>query len=424
MKIGVVGCGYVGMSVAINMGLKDYECVCCDIIDKKIENLNNGKLPFYENDLDELFLKSYHHLKFTTNIKDVIDACEIIYIAVATPSMNDGRCNISYLENVIKDINFLSTTKKVLIVKSTCEVGTTEKLCKIVNPNISIIFSPEFLAQGQIKQNILNPQRLVFGLKNKQDEELKKLIKSLYNDEIEKNINIFFTDYNTAELAKYSCNCFLAMKISFINKISQLCNETNSNICDVENIMKQDSRIGDKYLQSGLGFGGSCFTKDLKALATTLQDYSIDNSIIKDILQINYMQINNAFNIITNNAIEKKVLILGTTFKKHTDDLTNSPAIRLIDLLLKSNYCVGIYDCINVVLSRYENNKNVTVEKDFNKAVNEYNDIVICSDWEEFKKIKNFDLKGKNIYDFKQLLLNENINANIFGLGFCKQYCN
>lgn len=415
MKIGIIGCGYVGISIAISMALKGFECICCDIDKTKIAKLNKGMLTFYEKGLDELFVKTQKNMSFTININNVVNLCDIIYIAVGTPSNASGRCNINYVRDVVMKINNMSNSLKTIIVKSTCEVGTMDKLITKVNQNITLIFSPEFLAQGEIVQNITKPSRLVFGLKNN-DEKILKILYKLYAYEIKNNVKMIITDFKTAELAKYSCNAFLAMKISFINKISQLCEALGANILDVEQIMKLDCRIGPNYLESSLGFGGSCFDKDLKALISIMRDYNIKSKMITNILSINNEQIDCAVSIINKHKKSNKILILGTTFKKDTNDITNSPALNLITKLIENKYSVAVYDCIKVDFSNYKYVNNIIFEKNLEKAIKNYDDIVIGCDWEQFKTILNFPLNTKNIYDFKRIF-EFNTNINIFGIG-------
>ena len=261
----------------------------------------------------------------------------------------------------------------------------------------------------------------MFGLKNTNDQQILHILDVLYEKEKKNGVEIIITNYNTAELAKYACNSFLAMKISFINKISQLCQLTGADITKVEKIMKLDSRIGKKYLMSGLGFGGSCFDKDLKALKYIMQDNNINYGLIDDILDINKEQISSAMSIIEKNKKSNNVLILGTTFKKNTSDLTNSPAIELIDRLVKNDFRVHIFDCVKINLDNYKFYNKIIVETNLKKAIDSIDDIIICSDWDEFKVIKNYDLSSKNVYDFKQLLVQENINSNLYGIGFTKK---
>ena len=421
MKIGVVGCGYVGFGVVVNMTVKGHQCICYDINKQKIENLKNKQLPFYEKDFEEVYNKNHHLMTFVDDLKVVIDECDVIYFAINTPANEQGRCDISNLQNAIMSANQYVTTNKLFIIKSTSEVGTTDNFKTVLNPKVSLVFSPEFLAQGELVHNTIYPQRLVFGL-DKNDAFARKLLDEIYQKEMINNIQVIYTDYKTAELAKYACNTFLAMRVSFINNISQLCEKLNADIGTIETVMKLDDRIGSKYLSSGLGFGGSCFPKDIEALKFIANTNGVDCSLIDNIKQINFAQTEYAVSQIKEYSSNNKILVLGTTFKKDTSDITNSPSLRLISSLLENNFEVYVYDLVKVDLSRYKDKDKITRVEDFDKAVNDFDNIVIASDWNEFKKLKEFKFAShKNIFDYKKLLEKVSIdNCTIYSIGKSK----
>lgn len=418
MKIGIVGCGYVGLSIAVNMSQKGFNCLCYDVDKTKIDKLNNGVLPFYEKDLQNIFDNYKENISFVSDSKIIAQDCKVIYFAVNTPSDKNGRCDISYLKNAILTINNFCDKERIFIIKSTCEVGTTEYIDSIVSNKVKVVFSPEFLAQGQMIKDTMYPQRIVFGLKTPQ-KNLKQNILSLYKLEQKNNIPIIFTDYRTAELSKYACNSFLALKISFINLISQLCDKLGADIKTVEEIMKLDYRIGKKYLDAGMGFGGSCFHKDLSALGVLYDVNGLQHSLINEVLNINEQQINYCLKKITDFATNKDILVLGTTFKKNTSDTTNSPSASLIKKLLQKDYNIYVYDVVNVDYNKIGIADKVTKITNFEQAVNKFENIVLGSDWEEFKALQKMKFKShKNIFDLKQTLDTNKIkNCSVYYVG-------
>ncbi len=403
MKIGIVGCGYVGLSTALNLAIKGFECVCHDINEEKINKLNNGKLPFYEKGLQEVFDGVKDKLSFTTDMKTLTDVCDTIFFAINTPSNDQGRCHISFLREGILNANACSEGEKIFIVKSTCEAGTTERMQSLVKEGITMIFSPEFLAQGQIVENITRPQRMVFGVDSNK-EKVMQVLETLYAKERKEGVPIIYTTRRTAELVKYACNSFLAMKISFINKISQLSEKLGADIGDIEQIMKLDCRIGNKYLSSGIGFGGSCFPKDLRAIKFFSEKNGVDSNLINDIIETNEKQIDYAVEKVCENIFSNKVLVLGTTFKKDTSDISNSPALKLISKLVQNGMEVSVYDVVDVDLSKYEYVDKLKFIKSFENCT-DFTDIIVASDWEVFKKLSTLKFNNlTNIFDFKRII--------------------
>jgi len=409
INISIIGTGYVGLPTALGFSKLGHNVTCIDNNNIKIQELKNGIIPIYEKGINTLFFKEYKKITFTTSIKDGISNADIIIIAVGTPTnKKTNEADLSYLFNAVNEIKiYLNKRTKLIVTKSTVPVKTGDKIEKIINnSNIDIISMPEFLREGFALEDFFNPDRIVIGANNKR---YLYLIKKLYR-KIKRPI--IYTDRTSAELIKYTANAFLAIKINYINEIADLCENINANIDDVAKGIGADSRIGNKFLKAGIGYGGSCFPKDTQAMATFGNKYNVNLTLVKDAIINNKKRqkniANKIYNIISQiNEKQINVGILGLAFKNNTDDCRESPSINIIKSLLKHkniNIIAHDYKAINTA-KQILNNK-ISYSNNIEDVINNADIICILTEWEEYKKI-DFSLlypRHKIIFDGKNLL--------------------
>lgn len=352
MKIGVIGAGYVGTTSSIIFAKYGYLVTVIDTNQEKIHSLSQSKLPFYEEGLEELLHKYIleERLSFTSNIEESINQCDILFITVGTPSLENGEVNLSYVENVVRQIARIMNDYKVIVIKSTVPVGTCDKMNGIIQNelskrNISISFdlvsNPEFLREGKALHDALYPDRVVIGCES---EKAREIMKELYKDV---DTAILHTTIKEAEMIKYASNAFLATKISFINELARLCENKEVNVSQVAKGMGMDKRIGADFLQAGIGYGGSCFPKDIKALLALASSADIPMHILQAVSYVNQTQSNwfmEKVKQVLGNLKEKRIAILGLTFKPQTDDIREAPSLKVIDYLLKNKASISAYD--------------------------------------------------------------------------------
>ena len=427
MRISVIGCGYVGLVTGNCIANSKNSVNFYDISKEKLTMLKHGKTYISEPGLDEIFLKNKSNgfLNFSENIDEVVINSDVIIVAVNTPPKNTGECNTDNLLDVIKDLvaNY-SINGKVIIIKSTVSVGTTKYIQNYIskyNRNVKLFYNPEFLSQGNAVNDFLKPNKIVIGYDGKNC--FRELIYEIYsNCELSKN-QFIFTNYETAELIKYSCNCFLALRISYINLISQIADKFNADILAIEKSMKLDPRIGGHYLSSGLGFGGSCLTKDLSALNYICNQNNINSDLLSSIMEINNKQIEIAAGKISKkiNNFTEKIVLFGLSFKGNTNDIRCSQGIELVKYLIKLGYKnIYVYEPLNVELP----NLNVKFSSDdVYKCVQDAKLIVICNNnydynslsWDKIGKM----MKDNIIFDFRNILDKYNLQKKGFNvIGF------
>ena len=419
MKISIFGAGYVGLVTGVCFAELGNDVVCYDIDKNKIEQLKNKKAPFYEPGLKELITKNINkkRIYFTNNLDKAIKNRKIIFIAVGTPQKRNGAVNLSYVENVANDIGKNLKNYTIIINKSTVPVGTGAVIKKIIRKNYAgdfdIVSNPEFLREGNAISDSMNPERIVIGADLVKP---RKTINSLYSLF---NCPLVNTSVETAEMIKYASNAFLATKISFINEIANVCERVGADIEEVAYAMGLDSRIGDKFLNAGIGYGGSCFPKDVKALNNIAFDNNYDFKLLKSVIRVNNSQkllIINKTESLLGNLKNKKICVWGLAFKPDTDDIRESAAIDIIKSLHKKGAVVNAYD----PMADY---KNFVLNNNFRKKINFYFDkysvlencdaLIVTTEWDKFK---NADLKkvkkllkkpniidGRNIYDLNKM---------------------
>jgi UDPglucose 6-dehydrogenase len=349
MEITIVGTGYVGLVTGVCFAEIGHNVTCFDIDEQKISTLSKGKCPIYEPGLEEMLQKNLTEgmLRFTSDTKTACTTAEFIFIAVGTPEDEDGSANLGFLEAAVADIGANLTRDAVVVIKSTVPVGTNERVCRklleIIQDNIEVqvVSNPEFLREGSGILDTFHADRIVIGTDNR---EAGRAVASIYAPF---NRPIIQTDIRSAELIKYASNAFLATKISFINEVANLCERTGANIEDVAKGMGMDERIGSQFLKAGIGYGGSCFPKDTKALEKLTDRYNYDFKILRSVIEVNNRQKQQLFL----NAKEmfgslegKRAAVLGLAFKPHTDDIREAPAIELIAQLLEEQADISVYD--------------------------------------------------------------------------------
>lgn len=399
MRISVAGTGYVGLVTGVCLAEKGHHVVCVDIDETKIEIMNKGISPIYEPGLQDLMNKNIQKLKFTTDYKIAYKNSEVIFIGVGTPEKIDGSANLKYVYEVARQIAESVENDCIVIIKSTVPIGTNDKVEKFIRYNlkndvsINVVSNPEFLSQGSAVKDTLNPSRIVIGCDFNNIAEKVKLLYSNFD------APILVTKRRSAEMIKYASNDFLALKISYINEIANLCEIIGADIDEVSIGMGFDDRIGKRFLKAGVGYGGSCFPKDTKALSwfANFNDYELKT--IKATIEVNEQQklklIKKARKYI--NSFEGvKVSILGLSFKPGTDDLRESPSLVNIPILLEDGAEIKVWDPVAATNLKKLYKNEVKYCNNIYDALNDTNICFIFTDWEEVKNLR--------IEDFKQYM--------------------
>jgi len=429
-KISIIGSGYVGLVSGAGLSEFGNHVTCVDIDKTKIDNLKKLKIPIYEPGLDNLISKNMKKglLNFSSNISKSIKNSEIIFIAVGTPQSNDGSADVRYVESVAKTIAENLNDFKIICTKSTVPVGTGNKIKKIIKKNsgsrnFEYVSNPEFLREGAAIDDFLHPDRVVIGSENLNAENaMKEVYRPLYLNETP----IVFTNIETAEMIKYASNSFLATKISFINEIANLCEEVGADVHHVSKAMGLDGRISSKFLHPGPGYGGSCFPKDTAALAFLGKENNIMLNVINATIKTNNNQKLIIFekikSLIGKDFNNKKISILGLSFKPETDDIRESSAKAIIPLLTQKNAIVNVYDPIAM-----ENFKKEFLDINYfdswRECVFNTDICVILTEWNEFRGIDLKELKkllsrprvvdAKNIFSIEKLKAENFLFENI-----------
>lgn len=417
MNIAVVGTGYVGLVTGTCFAETGNQVICVDIDENKVKRMQNGEIPIYEPGLDVLFDRNTRQgrLSFTTNLAEGIKDAEVIFLALPTPPGEDGSADLKYILGVAKDLSNIITDYKVIIDKSTVPVGTAEKVHDILVQNLSadlfdVVSNPEFLREGVAVEDFMKPDRVVIGT---QSERARKVMKQLYEPFVRQGNPIYFMDERSAEMTKYAANSYLATRISFMNEIANLCEKVGANVDAVRVGMGSDSRIGKRFLFPGVGYGGSCFPKDVQALAKTAEDNGYDFKILEAVMGVNATQkhrLTHKIKAYFNGDLKgKTIAIWGLAFKPNTDDIREAPALYLIDDLIAAGAKVKAFDpeAMNNVKAQY--NGTVEMAADQYEALIGADALAIVTEWSVFrtpsyevmkKLLKNpviFD--GRNLYD-------------------------
>jgi UDPglucose 6-dehydrogenase len=412
-KIAVIGSGYVGLVTGTCFAETGNNVICVDIDEKKVAQMKNGEVPIYEPHLDVIFERNIKHnrLTFTTDLKSAIDASEIIFLALPTPPGEDGSADLSYVLGVAEELGKIITEYKVIIDKSTVPVGTAEKVhaavAKHATTEFDIVSNPEFLREGFAVDDFLKPDRVVIGTSS---ERARTVMKELYKPFVRQGNPIIFMDEKSAELTKYAANSFLATKITFMNEIANFCEEVGANVDDVRIGMGSDSRIGKRFLFPGIGFGGSCFPKDVQALVKSGNDVGYNFSIIDAVLTVNHQQKLKLIEKVKNHFGDlngKDLALWGLAFKPDTDDIREAPALYMIDALLAAGAKVTAYDPEAMENVRAIYGDKISFVEHAYEAVEGKDALLIATEWGAFRN-PDFDrimdsLKDPKIFDGRNL---------------------
>jgi UDPglucose 6-dehydrogenase len=421
MNIAVVGTGYVGLVTGTCFAETGNNVICVDNNEKKVKSLLAGKIPIYEPGLDVIFDRNTKEgrLKFTTDLKSAIAASQIIFLALPTPPGEDGSADLSYIMGVADQLGDIITEYKVIVDKSTVPVGTSEKVSAILAKKLpkkmfDVVSNPEFLREGVAVEDFLKPDRVVIGTKS---EKARKVMKQLYEPFVRQGNPIYFMDERSAEMTKYAANAYLAARISFMNEIANICEKTGANVDMVRIGMGSDMRIGKRFLFPGIGYGGSCFPKDVQALARTASDHSYDFKILKAVMKVNTIQKGVLTKKIRkhykNELAGKTIAVWGLAFKPNTDDIREAPALVIIDELIALGANVRAFDPEAMENVKTIYGDRIHLSSGMYEALEGADCLAIVTEWSEFRtpdferigKVLSekviFD--GRNLYDTEQI---------------------
>jgi UDPglucose 6-dehydrogenase len=437
VKISVVGTGYVGLVSGTCFAETGNEVICVDINAAKVEKMKSGKVPIYEPGLEILFERNIKlgRLSFTTNLHDAVRNSEILFLCLPTPQDGDGSADLKYVISVAEDLGkfFLDNPElgfRILVDKSTVPVGTSDKVRAAVKKyapdfDFDVASNPEFLREGMAVEDFMRPERVVIGTSN---EKTKTILEELYEPFVRSGNPIYFMDEKSSEMTKYAANSFLATKISFMNEIANLCEITGADVDKVRIGVGSDSRVGKRFLFPGVGFGGSCFPKDVMALINTSTENNYDFKILKSVVEINKLQSIRFFKRIKayfNGELKgKHFAIWGLSFKPNTDDIRDAPSIKIIDSLLNEGATVAAYDPEAMDNIRRVYNDKISLTKKSYDALEKADALIILTEWNEFRKpdfAKIIDMlkepvifDGRNLYDLEKM---EELKLNYYSIG-------
>lgn len=425
MNIAIVGTGYVGLVSGTCFAEMGVNVTCVDVNETKIQSLLNGQIPIYEPGLEEMVLRNHREgrLHFTTDIRTCLDDVEVIFSAVGTPPDEDGSADLSYVLEVAREVGRYMNKYQVLVTKSTVPVGTAKKVKAVIQEEldkrkVSIEFdvasNPEFLKEGAAIKDFMSPDRVVVGVES---ERAKELMAKLYRPFLLNNFRVIFTDIPSAEMIKYAANSMLATRISFMNDIANLCELVGADVNMVRKGIGADTRIGNKFLYPGCGYGGSCFPKDVKALIKTAEVNGYSMKVLKAVEEVNELQKRRLFDKLSayyNGELkDKTIAIWGLAFKPETDDMREATALVTIQMLLDAGCVVKVFDPVAMEECKRRIGGRVTYAKDMYDAVLDADALLMLTEWKQFrlpswgvvKKTMNqavvFD--GRNIYDAEEM---------------------
>lgn len=425
MKIAIVGTGYVGLVTGTCFSEMGVNVTCVDIQESKIENLKKGIIPIYEPGLEDMVHRNYNsgRLKFATDLKECLNEVEVVFSAVGTPPDEDGSADLKYVIEVARTIGRNMNKYVLVVTKSTVPVGTAQKVKAAIQEeldkrNLQLEFdvasNPEFLKEGDAVDDFMKPDRVVVGVES---EKSKDIIERLYKPFMMNNYRLIFTDVPSAEMIKYAANSMLATRISFMNDIANLCELVGADVNMVRKGIGADSRIGNKFLYPGCGYGGSCFPKDVKALIKTAEKNNYSMRVLKAVEEVNEIQKSVLFKKLLkyfNNDLQgKRIAMWGLAFKPETDDMREAPSLVLIEKLLAAGATVKVYDPIAMDECKRRIGDCVVYAKDMYDAALYADALMLVTEWKEFRMPSWPVLKrtmkealiidGRNIYDKKEL---------------------
>lgn len=436
MKIAIVGTGYVGLVTATCLAEVGLDLICVDIDNKKIESLQKGESPIYEPGLSDMLLRNIQkgRLTFTTSLASVMDQVDVVFSAVGTPPDEDGSADLHYVLDVARTVGQCMEKYALVITKSTVPVGTAELVRKTIRDELDkrgsrlefdVASNPEFLKEGDGINDFMKPDRIVCGVDS---ERAKEILQKIYKPFIHNGHPLFFTDIASAEMIKYAANAMLATRISFMNDIANLCEIVGADIRMVKKGIGSDSRIGSKFLNAGVGYGGSCFPKDVKALIRTADKYGYSMEVLKSVENVNNRQKTLLFDKLSkyyNGELEgKRISLLGLSFKPNTDDMREAPSLVIIKKLLEAGCSVFAYDPIAMNESYRRVGNTITYCNDPYETLQDADAMLLITEWTEFRILDWQRLKslmnravifdGRNIYDPEEMRKN---NIDYFSIG-------
>jgi UDPglucose 6-dehydrogenase len=420
MKIAVVGTGYVGLVTGTCLAETGNQVICVDINEEKVKMMKAGQIPIYEPGLDILFNRNIgeNRLQFTSNLGEAIADAQIIFLALPTPPGEDGSADLSYVLGAAKDIAKLIKDYKVIVTKSTVPVGTADKVTKVLKDNTDVEFAvvsnPEFLREGVAVDDFMKPDRVVVGTR---DERARKLMAELYGPYVRQGNPIIFMDERSSELTKYAANSFLATKISFMNEIANLCEVVGADVDMVRRGIGSDDRIGRRFLFSGIGYGGSCFPKDVQALAKSAEENKYDFKILNAVMDVNYIQkkilVQKIKQYYNGDLKGKKFAMWGLAFKPETDDIREAPALHIIEELLSEGATIVAFDPEAMPNVQKQIGDSISYAVNRYDALADADALLVVTEWPVFRtpdfnfmkeKLKApviFD--GRNLYDLERM---------------------
>lgn len=431
MKITIIGTGYVGSVTGACLADLGNDVICLDVDKEKIENFKKGNIPIYEPGLGDLVKRNVREgrLSFTTDKKKAIQSSDVIFIAVGTPSAADGSVDLKYVESAARDIGEHMNGYKVIVDKSTVPVGTADRVRDIIKKSqkqkhdFDLVSNPEFLREGEAIKDFMNPDRIVIGADN---GRAKDIMLKIYEGIERTGKPILVTDVKSSELIKYASNAMLATRISFMNEIARLCEKTGANIKMVAKGIGLDTRIGPRFLQAGVGYGGSCFPKDVRGIISTAKNYGIDFKILKAVDEVNEEQKTWIIPKIKKELKElkgKKIAVWGLAFKPKTDDMREAPSIVIINELQKEGAKIVAFDPEAEHIAKKILN-DVEYTKTPYEAIKGCDALVIITEWDEFRDLNKQKMKslmkspvifdGRNIYSRDEMT---RLGFRYFGIG-------
>ena len=425
MKIAIVGTGYVGLVSGTCFAEIGVDVTCVDTNREKIESLQKGIIPIYENGLEEMVLRNMKakRLKFTTSLESCLDDVEVIFSAVGTPPDEDGSADLKYVLEVARTIGRNMKQYKLVVTKSTVPVGTAPKVRAVIQEELDkrgvkidfdVASNPEFLKEGNAISDFMSPDRVVVGVESARAE---KLMSKLYKPFLLNNFRVIFMDIPSAEMTKYAANSMLATRISFMNDIANLCELVGADVNMVRSGIGSDTRIGRKFLYPGIGYGGSCFPKDVKALIKTAELNGYPMQVLRAVEEVNELQKSVLFDKLVkqfnDNLKDKTIALWGLAFKPETDDMREAPALVLIDKLLKAGCQIRAYDPAAMQECKRRIGDSVYYACDMYDAVLDADALMLVTEWKEFRlpswavirktMAQQIVLDGRNIYDKKEM---------------------
>ncbi len=432
MKVAIVGSGYVGLVCGTCLAETGNIVTCIDINQDKVDNMNNGIVPIYEPGLNLLFdrNKQQGRLRFTSNLKEGVDSAEVIFLALPTPPGEDGSADLSYILDVANNLGEHISTYKVIVDKSTVPVGTSQRvtnaLLKKLDPSLfDVVSNPEFLREGVAVDDFLKPDRVVIGTSS---ERAREVMQKLYAPFVRQGNPIIFMDERSAEMTKYAANSYLATRITFMNEIANLCDKVGADVDMVRKGMGSDSRIGKRFLFPGIGYGGSCFPKDVQALEKTSRDNGYEFRLLSSVIAVNDDQklvlAKKIYDHFSNDLTGIKIAVWGLSFKPNTDDIREAPSLYIIEKLLSLGASITAYDPEAMDNVRLVLGDRIDYATKPMEAVKGADALAICTEWSIFRSPDFVTLKaslktpvifdGRNLYDKTDM---KEMGINYFSIG-------